>query len=172
MEPKLADVKQGRKTEQLQIRVSASQKREIQERARGAGMRMSDWVLNQLLPSVQVSFQDLLRDLSRSEKPGYVFAEILELMGSLSRDEFELAVSKPPRVQLDPYWGNYVAATIEHAAALKNTQPPSWTADVPPLDEPVFGSSLQSLRLHLLLHSPPAFSRRNIFIDSNVGDRV
>jgi len=55
---------------------------------------------------------------------------------------------------------------------LKNTQPPAWTEDVPPLDEPIFGSSLQSLRLHLLTNSPPAFSRRNIFIDSNIGDRV
>ena len=168
----MAKVKQDRKTEQLQIRVSRSQKREIQERARGAGMSMSDWVLNQLLPSVQVRFQDLLRDLSSSETPGYVFAEILDQMGSLGGDEFELAVSKPPRVELGPYWANYVAATVEHAAALQNTQPPSWTGAVPPLHEPVFGSSLQSLRLHLLVHSPPAFSRRNIFIDSNVGDRV
>jgi hypothetical protein len=28
------------------------------------------------------------------------------------------------------------------------------------------------LRLHLLLSAPPAFRRRNIFLDASVGDRV
>jgi hypothetical protein len=36
----------------------------------------------------------------------------------------------------------------------------------------VFGSDLQNLRLYLLTHSPPPFRRRNIFIDSTLGDRV
>jgi hypothetical protein len=36
----------------------------------------------------------------------------------------------------------------------------------------VFCSSLQSLRMHLLTHSPPPFRRRNIFIDSSLGQRV
>jgi hypothetical protein len=55
---------------------------------------------------------------------------------------------------------------------MKDAKPPSWTRDVAPLDQPVFGSSLESLRLHLLMNSPPAFVERNIFIDANVGDRV
>ena len=77
-----------------------------------------------------------------------------------------------PAVALSPYWENYLAATIEHAAARKNVTPPAWTAKVRPLEEPVFGSTLRSLRLHLLINSPPAFCRRNIFIDSSVGGRV
>jgi len=133
---------------------------------------MSDWVLSRLIPSAQTRLQDLLEALSGSEEPGYVFAELLELLGSLNSRELELAVAEPPRAQLDSYWANYVAATVEHAAALKNVPPPSWTEDVPPADEPVFGSSLQSLRMHLLTHSPPAFRRRNIFVDASVGDRV
>jgi hypothetical protein len=50
--------------------------------------------------------------------------------------------------------------------------PPDWTLAVQPLSEPAFGSPLQSLRLHLLVAAPPAFKRRNIFVDSSVGDRV
>jgi hypothetical protein len=41
-----------------------------------------------------------------------------------------------------------------------------------PLAEPVFASSLQSLRLHLLVLSPAPFRRRNIFIDSTLGARI
>jgi hypothetical protein len=133
---------------------------------------MSDWVLNKVLPPVQVKFQDLVEELSSSPTPSLVFAELLELIASLCAEEYRLAVSEPPQVQLDSYWENYVAATIELAAAMKNVQTPSWTRDLPPLEEPVFGSALQSLRLHLLTHSPPPFTRRNIFIDSSVGDRV
>ena len=40
------------------------------------------------------------------------------------------------------------------------------------LSEPEFGSQLQSLRLHLLTHSPPPFRRRNIFIDTSIGGQV
>jgi hypothetical protein len=54
----------------------------------------------------------------------------------------------------------------------KRADAPSWTGEVRPLEKPVFGSSLKSLRLHLLRHSPVAFRSRNIFIDSSIGDRV
>jgi hypothetical protein len=50
--------------------------------------------------------------------------------------------------------------------------PPRWTPAIPGLSKPVFGTSLVGLRLHLLLRSPPAFRRRNIFIDASLGDRV
>jgi hypothetical protein len=49
---------------------------------------------------------------------------------------------------------------------------PEWTRSIPLLVEPVFGSDLKSLRLHLLTNSPPPFRSRNIFIDSTLGDRV
>ena len=160
------------KTEQLQIRVSRAQKLAIKKLAQRAQMTVSEWILSKALPSVQATFQNLLADLAASEKPGFVFAELLELIGPMSADEYELAVSEPPRAHLDSYWQNYVAATVEHAAAMKHAKTPAWTRDVPPLDEPVFGSSLESLKLHLLVNSPAAFIQRNIFIDSSVGERV
>jgi len=135
-------------------------------------MSISDWVLRRALPPASETFQGLLRALATAEKPGYVLAELNEWLTQLTAAEFELAVSEPPQVQLDPYWRNYVAATIEQAAASKRTEAPSWTAEVPPLEEPAFGSSLKSLRFHLLTHSPVAFRSRNIFIDSSIGDKV
>ncbi len=164
--------KKNLKSAQLQIRVSASQKAALRRQAKRAGMSMSDWVLSRVLPPPRETFQGLLKALSTAEKPGYVLAELNELLTQLTTGEFKLAVSEPPQVQLDPYWRNYVAATIEQAAASKRTEAPSWTENVQPLDEPVFGSSLKSLRLHLLTQSPVAFRSRNIFIDSSIGDRV
>jgi len=165
-------MQQNRKSGQLQIRVSPSQKRAIKQQAAKARMNMSDWILSQLLPTSRRRFQALLADLAGSESPSFVFAELLDLIGAMSGEELELAVCEPPEVALDPYWANYVAATLEHAAAIKHAKAPGWTLDVPPLPEPHFGSSLAGLRLHLLVNSPPAFIARNLFIDASVGDRV
>ena len=165
-------MKKNPKVAQLQIRVSNAEKAALRRHAKRAGMSMFDWVLSRVLPPLGETFQGLLGALSTAKKPGYVLAELNELLTRLGTGEFKLAVSEPPQVQLDPYWANYVAAMIEQAAARKSTEAPSWTDDVRPLEEPVFGSSLESLRLHLLTHSPVPFRRRNIFIDSSIGDRV
>ena len=61
---------------------------------------------------------------------------------------------------------------VETAAHRCKVAPPAWTLAVQPLSRPNFGSPLLSLRLHLLLATPPAFRRRNIFVDSSVGDRI
>jgi uncharacterized protein (DUF1778 family) len=161
-----------RKTEQLQVRVSPLQKLAIKQHAEGAQMSMSEWILHKLFPSSQAVFQSLVEDLAASGQPSYAFAELLDFLAPLSADEYAAAVSEPPRAQLDPYWQNYLAATVEQAAAAKQAKLPGWTRDVAPLDTPVFGSSLESLRLHLLLNSPPPFVERNLFIDASVGDRV
>ena len=160
------------KTEQLQVRVSPSEKLAIKKQAELAGMSMSEWVLAKVLPSAQVRFEALVAELGRAEKPGYAFAELLEFLGALDAAEFERAVAEPPEAPLDLYWQNYLAATVEHAASLKQAKPPAWTEHVPRLDRPVFASELESLRLHLLVNSPPAFLKRDIFIDASVGERV
>jgi len=135
-------------------------------------MSMSEWILDKLFPPSQAEFQRLVEALAGSDQPSYVFAELLEAIDAMSAEEYEIAFSEVPEVDLDPYWWNYLAATVEQAAAAKHAKVPSWTRGVAPLDQPVFGSSLESLRLHLLVNSPPAFAARNIFIDANVGDRV
>jgi hypothetical protein len=160
------------KTEQLQIRVSQRQKRAIQRQAAKAGLTMSEWILGKIFPSQETAFQDLVESLAGSDHPSYVFAELLELLDPLSAEELERVVAEPPRARLDPYWQNYLAATVEHASSRKGARVPEWTQAVPPLAAPVFGSPLLSVRLHLLLDSPPAFAARNLFIDASVGDRV
>jgi hypothetical protein len=61
---------------------------------------------------------------------------------------------------------------IEQACERRAVRVPEWVRAVEPLAEPAFGSTLKSLRLHLLTHSPPSFRRRNIFIDAALGDQV
>ena len=160
------------KTEQLQIRVSPAEKRAIRRQAARAGMSVSEWMLSRAVPAPQRRFRELTAELATTDEPGYAFAELLDWLARLSWRDFEEAVAEQPAVSLTPYWVNYLAATLEHAAASKGARPPAWTRDVPPLPEPVFGSDLMSLRLHLLLHALPAFAARNIFVDSSVGKRV
>ena len=135
-------------------------------------MSVTNLILSTLLPSSQTKFAELVAELSTSEEKKFVFAELLDLLSRLSPAEFRTAVAEQPPVSLSPYWANYLAATVEQAAAQKDVAPPSWTSEVQPLEHPVFGSELRSLRHHLLTHSPPPFSRRNLFIDTAVGGRV
>jgi hypothetical protein len=61
---------------------------------------------------------------------------------------------------------------VELAAHRAETLAPLWVTRVQPVDAPVFIDLSLSLRLHLLTASPVPFRRRNIFIDSSLGDRV
>jgi uncharacterized protein (DUF1778 family) len=165
-------VKKQTKTEQLQVRLTPAQKRALKTQAKRKGMTVSDWVLKCALSSARTNFEELVGDLSTAENPSYTFAELLDLLAPLTRSEFRTSVAELPSVALEPYWENYLAATVEQAAAQKNVPPPEWTTKIQPLEEPVFGSTLRSLREHLLFNAPPAFRRRNIFIDAAVGARV
>ena len=162
----------GARTAQLQIRVSAAQKAEIRRRARRAGLGMSAWVLRRLLPPAADTFQELASELARAEKPGHVLAELNGLLTALGAEEIAQAVAEPPRTQLEAYRANYLAAMVELACERAGARAPAWTESVRPLEQPVFGATLDSLRLHLLTRAPPPFRRRNIFIDASVGDRV
>lgn len=161
------------KTHQLQIRVSAEDKARIRARAAGAGMDVSKWVLQQALPPVEREFQALCRELaSRPHARSFTFAELQDWFNRLTGGELVRAVRHAPEARLPPFEANYLAAIVEHAAAIKEVDPPRWTATVEPLDTPWFASSLKSLRLYLLTCSPPPFRRRNLFIDSSVGQRL
>ena len=161
------------KTHQLQIRISAQDKARIRARAANAGMDVSKWVLQQLLPPVERDFQALCAELaSRPDARAFAFAELQDWIRRLTGGEFIRAVRHAPEAPLPPFEANYLAATVEHAAAIKGVDPPRWTVTVQALDAPWFASSLKSLRLYLLTHSPPPFRRRNLFIDSSVGQRV
>lgn len=124
------------------------------------------------LPYTQ-DFQTLCRELmARPGARSYTFAELHDLLDSLNGTGFERAVKHAPEVSLPPFEANYLAAMIEYAAGSKGVVPARWTREIAPLDEPWFASPLISVRLHLLVNSPPPFRRRNLFVDSSVGQRV
>ena len=97
---------------------------------------------------------------------------VASVRAGLAAGELAAAVAPAPPGSLSPSRDNYVAAMVEYACGRGGIPPPAWTRAIPPLARPEFGSSLESLRLHLLRSAPPPFRRRNLFIDASVGDRV
>ena len=160
------------KTSQLQVRVSPKEKAAIQRAARRAGMSISEFVLSRVLPAYEQEVQGLLRALRDESARSFVFAELNDLLVRLTPEELREAIAAAPPAALSAELNNYWAAMVEHVCAARQIRPPPWTRTIAPLENPLFGSSLNSLRLYLLANSPPAFRRRNIFIDATVGDRV
>jgi hypothetical protein len=159
------------KSAQLQIRVSPAQKSAIQRAAQRAGMDMSAYILARVLPAQARRFQELTEACRDPERARFALAELNSWLAGLGAGELRDAAAMQP-TGLTPYLANYVAGMVEYACAQRDIAPPAWTRLIAPLTEPVFGSALTSLRLHLLSRSPPPFRRRNIFIDATVGDRV
>lgn len=157
---------------QLQVRVSSSQKKMIEQAALRCGLGMSEWILTQIFPDRAQKFQHLVKQLKSSAQKSYVLAEIHDLLHGATAGEFEQMVAVSPAVRLSSYWENYLAAMIEYTANQKGASIPSWLSEIDSLESPSFGTDLESLRLYLLTHSPPCFRRRNIFIDSTIGARV
>ncbi|HET9108268.1 MAG TPA: hypothetical protein VFN79_13890 [Steroidobacteraceae bacterium] len=160
------------KVSQLQLRLSREEKAAVRLAARRAGMDMSAYVMSRVLPAPATMFQEALAALSASGTPSFALAELNALLSGLSTPELRHAVAAAPEAALTPFLANYVAAMVEVACNRHTLPAPAWTADVAALEEPAFGSTLPSLRLHLLTHSPGPFRRRNIFIDSSIGGRV
>ncbi len=160
------------KTAQLQIRVTAREKVAIQRLAVQAGMDMSAYVLSRVLSTPAARFAECVEACRDAESASYGLAELNSFLSGLSAPELRNAVAVAPAVKLAPQVANYIAAMVEYACQRKGVAVPEWVRAVEPLAEPFFASALQSLRLHLLTHSPPPFRRRNIFIDSSLGDRV
>lgn len=162
---------QGPKSTQLQIRVSRAEKRAIQQAAKRAGLAMSAYVLSRVLSAPAMRFREFAEACAGPD-PSFALAELNALLSALTPAEMRDAVAAPPPIALIPFLANYVAAMVEYGCARCSIAPPAWTRAVRPLDEPAFATTLQSLRLHLLTHSPPPFRSRNIFIDSTLGRRI
>lgn len=161
-----------RKTAQLQLRVSRREKTAIQRAARHAGVDMSAYILERVLPASREHFNLLVSRLAEADDPAFPLAALNDFLDNLTAAELGAATAEAPRVPLPPLLRNYLAAMVELASARRGVAPPPWTRAVPPLDRPWFGSQLASLRVYLLTHSPAPFRRRNIFIDASLGDRV
>jgi hypothetical protein len=119
--------------------------------------------------SIAIAFARLAREVAAADRISYPLAELNDLLTPADGAQVEAL----PRPEIaDPYRLNYVTAMVELAAHRAGVVPPSWTASVKPLDAPVFIDESLKLRAHLLTASPVPFRRRNIFIDSSLGDRV
>jgi len=162
----------GTKNAQLQIRVSEADKRAIRKAAKRAGLDMSAYVLSRVISAPASRFSECVEACAGQASSSFALAELNTLLGALTPGEMRDAVAAPPSVTLTPFLANYIAAMVEYGCSRCSIAPPAWTRAVLPLNEPAFGTSLHSLRLHLLTHSPPPFRRRNIFIDSTLGDRI
>jgi hypothetical protein len=160
------------KSAQLQIRVSPAQKTAIERAARGAGMDMSAYVLNIVLPELTAAFAARVAACRDAAGSRFGLAELNTFLAKLTANELRIAVAAPPPDMLTDYLANYVAAMVEYACARATISPPAWTRTVKPLATPFFGSTLPGLRLYLLTHSPAPFRRRNLFIDSSVGAQI
>jgi hypothetical protein len=160
------------KTAQLQIRISPPEKAAIQRAARRAGLGVSAYVLKRLLPVAEQRFHALTGACAEPAGARFALAELNSFLSALGAGELRDAVTLPPAPGQTSHLANYIAAMVESACARRGIAPPAWTVAIPPLAEPWFGTDLESLRLHLLTHSPPLFRRRNIFIDASVGAQV
>jgi uncharacterized protein (DUF1778 family) len=160
------------KSEFLQIRVSPREKAVIKRMARSAGMDISTYALTRMIPRSREQFMSGLRQLKLSGGDSYGLAALNDLLSSLGVSELEETVAEADLRDLAPFTANYVAAMVEQAVHVKRAAVPDWTATVRPLDEPWFASTLPGLRTHLLAASPVPFRRRNLFVDSTLGDRV
>ncbi|MPY86466.1 MAG: hypothetical protein GEU99_00915 [Luteitalea sp.] len=160
------------KSEQLQIRVTPAQKVVLKRLARRAGLDVSSYVLSRVLPPARSRFHEILRALRREENRRFALAELNDLLSDLAPAQFRDTVADVELEGLSPFLQNYVAAMVEQAAHQKDEASPRWVHDVAPLEEPYFAVPFSRLRPHLLRAAPVAFKRRNIFVDSAVGDRV
>lgn len=161
----------GSRALQLQIRVTAEEKAALRRLARRAGMGMSAFVLARALPAAPRRFADLLSALAGDERR-FALAELNDLLAGLGPEELRAAVADAELDALSVLDRNYLAAMVEQACDRKGVTPPDWVRRVEPLDTPYFAVPFPSLRAHLLRAAPVPFKRRNIFVDSAVGDRV
>lgn len=160
------------KSAQIQLRVTPAEKAELVRRARALGVDLSAYMLERLLPPRALRFRALTRSLSAPETRSAVFAELHDLLATTGKHDFLPVTELASLGRLPAVIENQLAAMVETRAAQLGVPPPPWVHDVPRLAEPWFASELLSLRVHLLTHSPPAFRRRNLFVDSTIGDRV
>lgn len=160
------------KTDQLQIRVTPEQKATLKRLAHKSGQGVSSYVLSRVLPPAGLRLNEVVRALADEGEERFVLAEFNDLLTNLASVEFTSAVAGIEVGDLSTYFQNYVAAMVEQAAEQKDSVPPAWVREVEPLERPHFAAPLPTLRPYLLKVAPVPYRRRNIFVDSSVGDRV
>lgn len=135
-------------------------------------MDLSAYVLARVNSPLAAQFALCLRGNRELGGARLALAALHALLTRLGAGELGEAVQIAPPNRMSPELENYVAAMVEQACVKAGIPPPAWTRAIPPLIRPLFASSLRSLQLYLLTHSPPAFRRRNLFVDATLGAQV
>jgi uncharacterized protein (DUF1778 family) len=160
------------KSSQLQIRISPEEKTRLKALAKRSGLDVSHYVLEKVFPVQGIRFQEILNALRDDDSHRFGLAALNDLLSDLSAADFSAAVESADLARLSPFVSNYICALVEQAAQRHDLPPPLWTHAVDPLSTPYFAAPLASLRPHLLRASPVPFRRRQLFVDSSLGDRV
>jgi len=160
------------KTKYLQIRVSPEEKERLRALAERAGLDLSSYVLARALPDLQASLDRIVETLAVPGEFSHPLAEWNDRLTAAGGPEIRDLLRPRGLEELDVVPKNCLAAMIEHAAHRAGEPAPEWTGEIEPSPEPWFAASSQKLREYLLAVSPVPFRRRNIFIDSSLGDRV
>ncbi len=135
-------------------------------------MSLSEWVLAQAFPPRRAEFDRLVSELEFEDRRSFALAALHDFLAGLDADELPRVLDEPPVARPPAPYDAVLAAMIEHAASRASARVPVWVRDTPAVPTPWFASALRSVRLHLLASSPPAFRRRNLFVDTAVGGRV
>jgi len=129
--------------------------------------------LHRLLPECADELQAMIDTLGHKPSArAHVLAELHDFLVTQDTAQLDQAFNTLVVSALEPFESNYVAAMIETACSNRKIPPPPWLGSVTPLADPWFATTLKSLRVHLLISSPPPFRRRNLYIDSTLGARV
>lgn len=113
------------------------------------------------------SLSEVARRSAGGEDFDSLVREFVDELGKMADQDLAQALSEEPQ---GPWSGTsqkpFLAAMAEHYARQRGVKVPDWT-EKPEcfLDRAVFGTTLQGLRAHLIIASPPAFRRRLIFVD-------
>jgi hypothetical protein len=111
------------------------------------------------------------RTAARTQPFDAAMREFLDNWQSLNPAQKKVALEEEP-ILLGPTHDAYLAALAEHLALSEKLPPPKWVESTTRfLREPFFAGGLESLKATLLVESPLAFRRRQIFISTDALSR-
>jgi hypothetical protein len=121
------------------------------------------------------SIADVARNSPSKEQFSYALRDFLD--GFYEKPEADKLALEPLPLKIElndsGYADAYLAATAEHLSRQFALPIPSWTEDhIRFLKEPVFAFKTTEGQMFLIVESPTAFRRRNIFVSADALTRV
>lgn len=102
--------------------------------------------------------------------PRMLIGEFIDDFNHACREEKERLTADVPVILAREHLRVYLAAVVDHLCHRDQVRVPEWTADFSLKSPKFYGGD--ALKAVLLLESPVAFRRRNLFVSSNAVMRV